>query len=144
MLPSKGGQVPLHRTSSAWKNRHHGVIGGKVEMQLGCSASAICLWKSPGVLAEQGADEIFGLLCNLLKAFLIKLPLCRCNQSQGLCIAVTLEWRLTTQPEEKDRQRCHYIDSSNLHPVGGVRSQQNTTTGGGSITIKTVHLSATV
>lgn len=57
--------------------------------------------KSPGVLAEQGADEIFGLVCNLIKALLVKLPLGSCDRGQGLYIAVTLEWRLPTQSEAR-------------------------------------------
>lgn len=54
----------------------------------------------PAVLVKQGADEIFGLVCDLLKALFIKLPLGGCDQGQGLCIAVTLEWRLATQSDD--------------------------------------------
>lgn len=61
--------------------------------------------KSPGVLAEQRADEVFGLIRNIFKALLIKLPLGSCDQGQGLCITVTLEWRLTTQPDEQQQKK---------------------------------------
>lgn len=56
--------------------------------------------KSPGFFDEQRADESFGLVCDLIKALLVKLPLGSCDQGEGLCFTVTLEWRLTTQPEE--------------------------------------------
>lgn len=55
--------------------------------------------KSPRILVEQGADEIFGLICYLVKALVIELPLGSCDQGQGLCITVPLERRLSTQSE---------------------------------------------
>lgn len=52
----------------------------------------------PLVLFEQGADEIFGLVRDVLKALRVKLPAGCCHQSQCLCIAVPLERRLSAQP----------------------------------------------
>lgn len=63
-------------------------------------ASGSCA-PGPGVLVEQGTDEVFGLVCYIIKTLLVKLPLGSCNQGQGLCIAAALEWRLTTQSENQ-------------------------------------------
>lgn len=63
-----------------------------------------CGYKSPGILFEQRADEIFGLFCNLFKTLLIKLPLGGGDQGEGLDIVVTLERRLTAESERNKRQ----------------------------------------
>lgn len=60
--------------------------------------------KSPGVFVEQGADEMFGLVCNLLKA-LVKLPLGSRDQGEGLRVVVALERRLAAQPEDARTRR---------------------------------------
>lgn len=75
--------------------------------------------KPPGVFVKQGTDETLGLIRDLLKALLIKLPLGSCDQGQGLCVIVTLEGRLTTQSEEEQRavllQRLFQHTSTRWH-----------------------------
>lgn len=71
--------------------------------------------RPPAVPGKQGTDEIFGLIRNLLKALLIKLPFSRCDQGQGLCIAVTLEWRHATQSEKKDSTIIIMAVSTDIH-----------------------------
>ncbi|TNN44308.1 hypothetical protein EYF80_045471 [Liparis tanakae] len=58
---------------------------------------------SPGVFAEQGADEVFGLVRDLVEALLVELPLGGGDQGEGLGVGVTLEWRLAAQSEDRRR-----------------------------------------
>lgn len=82
--------------------------------------------KSPRVFAEQGAYEIFSLLCYLVKALLVKLPLSSCDQGQGLCITVSLERRFPTEPgnhrkkvEKISVEYTSFTCGYNLCPLGG-------------------------
>lgn len=62
-------------------------------------------YEPPGILLEQRADEVFGIVRNLFEALLIKLPLGGCDQCEGLRIVVSLEGRLTTKSERDERQQ---------------------------------------
>lgn len=68
-------------------------------------ALVVVFMQSPRILVEQGADESFGFFGYLFKALLIELPLGSCDQSQGLCITVALEWRLAAQSEKPQKAR---------------------------------------
>jgi len=65
------------------------------------SGAMLAPMTSPGVFAEQGADEVFGLVRDLIEALLVELPLGGCDQGEGLGVGVTLEWRLATQSEDQ-------------------------------------------
>ena len=73
----------------------------------------------PGVLVEQGTDEILGLVRYFLKALLIKFPMGSCDRGQGLCIAGSLERRLTTQSENQRKalRLQHHYGCYNLQPT---------------------------
>lgn len=58
----------------------------------------------PRLLDKQGADEVFGLLCDLLKALLAKLPLGGRDQGQSFCIVVALEGRLSAESAGRGRR----------------------------------------
>lgn len=59
--------------------------------------------KRPCLFDKQGTDEVFGLLCDLFKALLAKLPLSSCDKGQSLSIIAALERRLPAESTERGR-----------------------------------------
>lgn len=77
-------------------------------------SEGLCRTHPPALaLHQQTGDEVFGLIRNVRKFFLLKVPLTGQDVVQCLIVIIPQEWRQTTEPEQRENtgQGCCCVSS---------------------------------